>query len=353
DRPTASHQLSQGIWRSYKFAKADRLALQKQLVSRRAIFRMEGPMVLPIDRSSQLMQWDIGYGSFSGGLTFRPKLEVTYTIPKSKYELSTCSTCSVAKEGVDSSNLTSGFSKDGFRRYGVMEFDVSDLPSSDDLAISQAYLELNVASINTNAPLRFHVELIERPDEIDYKNIELREIIERIGYDVSVSDLKNEKNQIFMFDTFAIKEMLKTLDKAEKIYFVIYATSDKQFVKNQSVSYADNSKTNRPKIVIEYLKKPKTAPKSVTNLKQSVENGMIKLTWDNPVDETFQGVIVTKSPFHTPCSPYDGEKLYGGKDSYTFDNFGSQRVKKYYAVYSYDEVPNFSEPSWIVYEPNS
>jgi len=29
---------------------------------------------------------------------------------------------------------------------------------------------------------------------------------------------------------------------------------------------------------------------------------------------------------------------------YTFDNFGDKDVHKFYAVFSYDDVPNFSEP---------
>jgi hypothetical protein len=48
-----------------------------------------------------------------------------------------------------------------------------------------------------------------------------------------------------------------------------------------------------------------------------------------------------------PCSPYDGQKLYGGTDNYTYDNFGDKMVHKYYAVFSYDDVPNFSEPTFL------
>ena len=62
-----------------------------------------------------------------------------------------------------------------------------------------------------------------------------------------------------------------------------------------------------------------------------------------PDDEECKGVIVVKNAFRVPCSPYDGQKLYGGSDSYTFDNFGDKRVHKYYAVFSYDDVPNFSK----------
>jgi len=76
---------------------------------------------------------------------------------------------------------------------------------------------------------------------------------------------------------------------------------------------------------------------------------MIKLSWKNPKDEAFKGVIVVKNPFHIPSSPYDGQKLYGGKDAYTYDNFGALDESKYYAVFTYDDVPNFSEPCSVFY----
>jgi hypothetical protein len=58
-----------------------------------------------------------------------------------------------------------------------------------------------------------------------------------------------------------------------------------------------------------------------------------------------------KNRFKVPCSPYDGQKLYGGSDSYTYDNFGDKNIHKYYAIFSYDDVPNFSKP--IILEINS
>ena len=61
-------------------------------------------------------------------------------------------------------------------------------------------------------------------------------------------------------------------------------------------------------------------------------------------------MIVVKNRFHIPCSPYDGQKLYGGMANYTFDNFGATDIDKYYAVFTYDDVPNFSEATSLKYE---
>jgi len=99
--------------------------------------------------------------------------------------------------------------------------------------------------------------------------------------------------------------------------------------------------------VINYIKKRRNPPKKVKNLRYKIDNGIIKLEWDNPKDDGFKGVIVVKNPFKVPCSPYDGQKLYGGTDNYTYDNFGDKMVHKYYAVFSYDDVPNFSEPTFL------
>lgn len=47
----------------------------------------------------------------------------------------------------------------------------------------------------------------------------------------------------------------------------------------------------------------------------------------------------------------DGVKIYGGGDTYTYDNFASFDKEKYYSVFSYDDVPNFSEAESIRYDP--
>jgi hypothetical protein len=103
----------------------------------------------------------------------------------------------------------------------------------------------------------------------------------------------------------------------------------------------------RPSLIINYIKKHRTAPVSIKNLRYKIENDLIKLEWDKLIDESSNGFIVVKNPFKVPCSPYDGQKLYGGQDNYTFDNFGDKEVHKFYAVFTYDDVPNFSKPVFL------
>ena len=351
DRPTGSAELSQGVWRTYKFAKQELDVLQDSLKREEAYFKMQGPSSLPLDRASQLMQWDIGYGKFSEGLSYRPKLDISYTIDELKIEIQSSYEFTARKDKMIENKLVVGFDKNGYEKYACFDFDLSQLPEMDNSVISAAYIELEAKSIKSNDNLRFHLEMIVPcKGERNYEKIKNREIIERIGYDVSIEDIKKESKQRFVFDTHAINEMVDNIKETEglsKAVFIISVSSRKLFPKLQNVNWCDSKREKRPSLVINYIKKRRNAPKSVENLRHYLENGVIKLEWDIPDDDGYKGAIVVKNPFKVPCSPYDGQKLYGGLDNYTYDNFGDKNEHKFYAVFSYDDVPNFSEPAYI------
>ncbi|SFV75344.1 Carboxypeptidase A1 precursor [hydrothermal vent metagenome] len=353
DRPTGSAQLSQGIWRTYQFARQELDVLQEALKQREAYFRMEGPSSLPLNRASQMMQWDIGYGPFSGGLTFRPKLDISYTLEDAKVELLSSEEYTVTKEDVIDAKLSVGYDRNGEKQFGYMEFDLSHLPHKEDTTISVAYIDIEVHKIASLKNIRFHIEMVLPFKEKNYENIKAREVIERIGYDVSVSELKNSTVHRFVFDSYAIKEILKCASTLSKAVFVISASSEIPFTKSQVVEFIDEKRLKRPSLVMQYIKKHQVPPKPVKNLRYSISKGMIKLEWDKSDDISHKGVIVVKNPFKIPSTPYDGQKLYGGGDNYTFDNFGSKDVHKYYAVFSYDDVPNFSKPAVLEYNGRS
>ncbi|WP_294966846.1 M14 family metallopeptidase [Sulfurimonas sp.] len=348
DRPTGSAKLSQGIWRTYKFAAQELAVLQKSLTRSEALFKFEGPSSLPLDRASQLMQWDIGYGKFSGGLTYRPKLDISYTVDEVKLELQSSKEFTVLKNKILENKLVAGYHKDGNKKYSCIEFDFSQWPEMDNTVISNAYIEIDAVDIKSANTLRFHMEMVVPCDEDkSYEKIKNREVIERIGYDVSVSDIKSEPKQRFVFDKYAINEMVENIGKSSKAVFVISASSHKPLSKTQDVTFMDNKRLKRPSLIINYIKKRRNAPAKVKNLRHTLESNIVKLEWDIPNDEGYSGAIVVKNAFRIPCSPYDGQKLYGGTDNYTYDNFGDSSVHKYYAVFSYDDVPNFSKPAYI------
>ncbi len=350
EKPTKSHQLSQGIWRTWTFAKHERLHLQHALKRKQVVFRMDGPTRLPLDRSSQLMQWDIGFAKYSNGLEFRPRLEISYTLPGAKIELNSSVVTTIAKGGNEEGSLLVGFDKEGSVQYGCMEFNLDNLPDIESTVISSIYLEMDANDINATQNLRYHVEMVNsRGAEKTVENIEKRESIERIGYDVSIEEIKKEKTQRFVFDTYSILELVSAMRENQKLLFVILPTSEKNFPASQMLNWTDAKNHNPPRLKIEYIKKRREGVGCVSDLRFLNDNGTIKLTWKNPEDEAFKGVIVVKNPFHVPCSPYDGQKLYGGRDSYTYDNFGAPDESKYYAVFTYDDVPNFSEPTSVFY----
>jgi len=78
---------------------------------------------------------------------------------------------------------------------------------------------------------------------------------------------------------------------------------------------------------------------------------MIKLSWDHVDDPALKGYYVVRNSFHPPKHFNDGVKLYGGRDTYTYDNFASLEKEKYYSVFTYDDVPNFSEAVTVKYNP--
>ncbi|MCF6237243.1 MAG: hypothetical protein L3J79_00250, partial [Candidatus Marinimicrobia bacterium] len=165
DQPSGSHQLSQGIWHSYAFAEQERQLLQEALKRRKATFRMEGPKSLPMNRTSQLMQWDIGFGKYSSGLTYRPKLEISYTLPDARLELQSSSTITISRAGLDRSILDVGYDAKGDRLYGCIAFDTIQMPDMENTVISEAYLVLHADAVSAevlegNGELRFRFPIM-------------------------------------------------------------------------------------------------------------------------------------------------------------------------------------------------
>ena len=351
-RPTPSNHLTQGIWRSWEFSEIECQALQEQLKKGEVVLRVEGPKTLEIGRTSQMMQWDLGYGKFGGGLAFRPHLEITYTLEPHTLELFPKKSFTVRADGLEEGKIVCGFDGEGRKIYATFDFELGSLPDWEFMQITRAYVVLNPVKVYAKENIRFHLEMIDAEAERNYEAIKNRQIIENIGYDVSVNELKNEE-QVFVFDTYAIQEFGNRLRDRKSIAFLLRPSSAQKLVKNSVVEWHSAHPDFTPKLVVEYLHKRRRPVAPVSDLKYKIENGKIRLSWKNPADKDFKGVFVIKNPFRKPISPYDGDKLYGGPDNWTYDDFGALDVKKYYAVFTYDDVPNFSEPVILEYVPKS
>lgn len=349
-RPTQSNQLTQGIWRHWKFSKHECSLLQQMIQNKEAYFRLEGPKELPLGRNSQMMQWDLGYGSFSQGLNFRPTLEIVYTVEPKTVDIYPNNIYSISEEMIKEHIIECGFDRKGKRVFSTMEYALNTLPDYDYTTITKAHLELSSTKIYLKDDIRFHMEFIEETLDQDYQAIKSRTTLENIGYDVSANELKKQNNQYFIFDTFSLKWLTKYFQSSKLAAFLLKPTSAKKGIKNKLVTFFSKNPELGPKLSISYIFKRKKALENVQNFTCNFENGIIKLTWDNPKDDDFIGVKVIKNPFREPINAYDGQKLYGGKDNYTYDSFGALDIDKYYAIFTYDDVPNFSEPLIISYK---
>jgi len=345
-RAIVSHNLTQGIWDYWEFSSYECSLLQGVLSKGKAYFRVDGPKVLPNGEDSQMMQFDIGYGKFGGGIHYRPILDINYTLPEQKVNLTPSTVTTITKEGITDGLLSSGFDKEGSRIYGYLDFNISELPDSSTHVIVSCALKIkNENRFKKPNDTRYYVELVEVDEVGSYDDIKHRDKIEYIGYEVDEGDLSNKEYQYFNFDTFSKIILDKKHKEGKRLKLVIRAASSSG-VKNRSIIWNPNAE-----LMVKYIQKRRIPPVSVENLHISKESGMIKLSWNRVNDEGLAGYYVVRNRFHPPKHFMDGVKLYGGKDTYTFDNFASMDIEKYYSVFAYDNVPNFSQPTTIQYNP--
>ena len=344
----ASNELAQGIWQEWEMSEYQAKYLEKDIDKDKIRFRAFGPDKLKIGRESQMMQWDIGYGKFGFGLNFRPKLDITYTIPAIELKLNPYKVTSISKNEIFDKRLLSGFDKQGEKIYGYVEFDLYPLPKKEKNIITKAYVQLLLKEIKSKENTRFHIQMIEPLKEINYKNIKNSKKMEKIGFDKSVIDIKEIEDLEFIFDTYSIEKLEEKWGK--KIAFLIVPTIHKDFTKNSIVEWKVKKQGKSSNLMIMYIKKRREALNEITNLKLTKVNGKIKLTWKNPIHKDFRGVYVVKNPYRIPKSPYDGQKIYAGMDNFTTDAFGALDIDKYFAIFTYDNVPNYSKGVSIFYK---
>ena len=342
-----SEKLTQGIWSHWNFNENEKNILQSQINDGCVLFKINGPSKLPLGRDSQMMMFDLGYGKFGGGIHYRPNLYVKYTLPSSVTTITPKLCATVSADESKMKTLSCGFDKNNKKVYGYIEFDLSSLPDPNKTIITNAYIVIkNKTKTKTKQDIRYNMEFVDI-DSINYNNIKARERIEFIGYEVSRADLQKNKTHHFVFDSYS-RHSLENMHKEEtNAKFIIKPTSS--IVKNHIVDWY-NSEKNPVELVVEYINRRKEPLASVSSLKTTIENSNIKLTWDNPDDPDFVGSYVVRNRFHPPTNPFDGDKLYAGRDNYTYDDFGSKNISKYYAVFTYDNVPNYSESAVIEYK---
>jgi len=342
-----SEKLTQGIWSHWDCNDFEKKIIQSQLKQRKMTLKLEGPTTLPIGRDSQIMVFDLGYGNQGGGLHYRPSIDIKYTIPSDEISIGLQNSMTIAPDDITADKMACGFNKNDEKIYAYMSFDLSKLPNPDESIITDAWIEIaNTSTVKKTVDIRYNVEFVDL-EEFSYQDIRERERIEFIGYEVSSAELGKKKKHHFIFDHYSKLALEEKQRKGEEAKFVIHPTS--VLCRDHLISWSHKGKKGA-KLMVKYIKRRKNPLPSVVNLKTKIENKLIKLTWDKIEDEDLVGYYVVRNRWHIPKNPFDGVKLYAGSDNFTFDNFGSTKMDKFFAVFTYDNVPNFSMPTTIEYK---
>ena len=344
----SSDKLTQGIWSNWNFNVYEKRILQKQLKHKKIILRVQGPTKLPLGRDSQVMMFDLGYGNFGGGIHYRPSIDIKYTVTSKTKEIEFSNLATIENGKNHSNKLSCGYDKDNNKIYGLMEFDLNTFENSKDVIVTEAWIEIsNKTKKSKKSDIHYNVEFVDNVEDYEYETLKNRDRIEFIGYEVPSGELKTQKKHYFIFDTLSKKELEEKISNQEVAHFVIKPTAS--MAKNIKVDWFEEGK-NRPKLVLKYIHKPKKVEQMCKNLKTSIVGGNVKLTWDIDAKDNFVGNYVVRNRFHPPKNPFDGDKIYAGKDNFTVDKLGDKKISKYYSVFTYDTVPNYSEPLVIYYK---
>jgi serine protease inhibitor ecotin len=293
-----------------------------------------------------MMQFEIGYGKYGGGIHYRPMLDIKYSIQEMDIKIKPNKVLSISKDEIKNT-LESGFDKDGKRVYGYMEFSLDNLSDYNSTIITQAVIRIkNKFKFKNKKNTRYYVELIEVDEVNSYSDIKNRDKIEYIGYEVEENTLSTKEYNYFKFDTLSRLKLVELYKNKKNLQLLIKATSPDSKIKSRILKWDDNAE-----LKIKYINKRRKPLKKVENFRVSKSNGKIKLSWDEIDSEDLRGYYVVRNSFHPPVNFSDGVKIYGGKDTYTYDSFGSLDKDKYYSIFSYDDVPNYSEAVSVTYNP--
>ncbi|ABM04188.1 peptidase M14, carboxypeptidase A [Psychromonas ingrahamii 37] len=343
-----SDHVTQGVWCVWHLNGKERDILQEQLKMGTVLMRIDGPTVLPKGNDSQIMQFDIGYGRFGSGIHYRPNLHITYSRQPETVEVYPTAVNTISEHGIVSGSLQSGYDENGHKIYAQLAFSLHSMPDPEKTVITDAYLELeNTNALSDKKDIRFTVELAEFED-VNVESIKQRKSIQYIGYEVGYEQLRYKTQHFFNFDTLSRTELERFHLENKQAYFIIRATSALKNGQGELIKWLnDPVHEKQAKLVIQYIERAKVALQPPGDIKTSIENSKTKITWENPKSKDFLGSFVVRNCFHPPRTPFDGVKIYAGQDTYTYDSFGNPNIPKYYSIFSYDDVPNYSIPACI------
>jgi hypothetical protein len=96
-----------------------------------------------------------------------------------------------------------------------------------------------------------------------------------------------------------------------------------------------------------------TPPNNVSGLKAIGADKQVILNWVNPSDSDFVRVLIVKKEGTQPTSRTDGTVIYDGKlQQFTDTNLDNSKTY-YYAFYTYDTKPNYSNAEIVSVKPEA
>ncbi|MFH1423817.1 MAG: fibronectin type III domain-containing protein [Candidatus Nealsonbacteria bacterium] len=94
-----------------------------------------------------------------------------------------------------------------------------------------------------------------------------------------------------------------------------------------------------------------TPPSQPLSVSIAPTDKQIALSWVNPTQSDFVRVLIVRKEAAQPTSRTDGTVVYEGDQTQYLDAGLTNGIRYYYALYSYDAVPNYSMPAFVNAEP--
>ena len=161
------------------------------------------------------------------------------------------------------------------------------------------------------------------------------------GYEIHYAYFERDYNQFLPVVTDKITEYeFFELQNNQKYKFMIRA-----------IDYSGNKSSLSNEVIDTPVDKKSPDSPSKFALKEVIDNRTqnyyFDLSWVNPKNLDFQGVKLIRKIGSAPSGPEDGLAIFVGKDeSYKDENVIPGR-EYYYAIYSFDEIPNYSLDSIV------
>ncbi|MGR5542204.1 peptidase, partial [Vibrio campbellii] len=102
------------------FSAVEKHLLEEQLKRGRLLLRIQGPTELPVGNDSQMMQFDIGYGRFGGGIHYRPSLYVIYQRKPTTVQLTASMSQTFERNTLNRQRFATGYDEVGGLEIGQM-----------------------------------------------------------------------------------------------------------------------------------------------------------------------------------------------------------------------------------------